>query len=214
MHTEVGTLETSLGRDRLIVEDTHHQDGAVTEEHELSAGAKDSGRFGDPQIRVGPDGGAVFGDGDVEALVPEGKALGDAVDQGKAQVELALESPCVGQLAGRIVDADHSPSPPGHPGRDISAATTQLDDVSAANVGKDVHLGVGNSEDAPLGYVLLPSLAVRRSVIGGVLVPSRAIDGYVVGGGDAGHEGRVPGGLCDPSPYVGGHRVELEPAMA
>ena len=44
-----------------------HERHRVAEEHQLAAGAQQPGRLGQPEVRVGPDGGAVLRDDQVEA---------------------------------------------------------------------------------------------------------------------------------------------------
>jgi hypothetical protein len=85
--------------------------------------------LGNPALRVGPQAGAVFGDGEVEAGVRVGNLLGVAVEQGKVEAVLALEATGGGELSIGIVHADHARPSPSQPGRDVRRPASQLDDV-------------------------------------------------------------------------------------
>ena len=76
----------------VVVGRAEHQEGAVAEEDELSSGSQHARRLGHPPVGVGPDGGAVLADGEVEGPVGEGQSLGRRADQREAQPELLLHA--------------------------------------------------------------------------------------------------------------------------
>ena len=58
----------------------------------------------DPAGRIGPDGGAVLADGQIEGGIGQAAVLGVAVDQREVQVVLVLEASRRLQLLGGVVD--------------------------------------------------------------------------------------------------------------
>jgi hypothetical protein len=122
----------------------------VAEEHKRPAGAEQPVRLGQPEIRVAPDRGAVFGDGEIEGRVGQARGLRVAFEEGDVEPVFALQPPRGGQLFGRDVDPRHPRAPPRHPGRDIARAAAQLDRVHARHViGQEAQLLLRQAPVAP-----------------------------------------------------------------
>ena len=61
-------------------------------ENEPATSAEQSGRFGDPLVGIGPNGGAVLADGEIEVGVRVRHGLGIAVNGFKVQIVLVLQA--------------------------------------------------------------------------------------------------------------------------
>ena len=95
------------------------------------------GRLGDPAVRIGPDGGAVLADGQVEGVIGQTDVLGVAMDQREVEVVLVLEAARVFSCSVLLTDA------PGEPGAEVggllqirgrpSRSTTSIPAISAGS---------------------------------------------------------------------------------
>src|SRR5919202_6763216 len=149
MHAEVVAHEPLLCRNTLRLGHAQHENRAVDEKDELATGPEDAGSLGNPAVRVTPDAGSIFADGEVETGVGQRDLLGIAVDEREGQVELLLQRAGRLELFGRVVDADDAGTAPGEPGGDVSGATAKLDGVTARDVGEELDRGLGNAPDSP-----------------------------------------------------------------
>ena len=113
-----------------------HRERAVDEEDQLAARPQEPRRFGDPQVGVAPDRGAVLGERDVEARVRKRHVLGRRLDQRELRPVLGHEPPRVRELRVRDVDADRARAHPREPGRPVGGAAAELDDVLPGHVRK------------------------------------------------------------------------------
>ncbi len=91
MHPEI-RAQQPIGCRPFVVRLGHrqHPERAVAEEDELAPRAQDARRLGDPAVRIGPDGGAVLADGQVEGGIGQAGVLGVAVNQREVEVVLVL----------------------------------------------------------------------------------------------------------------------------
>src|SRR5918912_4397458 len=91
MHPKVVAHEPLLCRNTLRVRHAQHENRTVDEEDELATGSEEAGSLRDPAIRVTPDAGPIFGDGEVDTGVGQRDLLGIAVDEPEGQTELLLQ---------------------------------------------------------------------------------------------------------------------------
>ena len=140
----------SLGGGRAVERGAGQRQRVVAEESQHAAGAQQPVRLGDPDKGVAPDRGPVFGNGKIVRTIGPRYLLGVAMNPADVQPMLSAEPTGCLKLALRVVDArDRGPSP-GHPGRDIAGATTQLDGVHARHVcGQQAHRRLRDIPYAP-----------------------------------------------------------------
>ena len=82
VHPEEVAVELELGWGFIVVLRVAEQQQRVApEEDEPTARSEQPGRLRDPAVRIAPDGGAILGEGEVEALVPERRTLGVRVHE-------------------------------------------------------------------------------------------------------------------------------------
>jgi hypothetical protein len=67
MHAELRPQQSIGGCHSFLVWHAQHQQRAVAEEQEFTAGPEEAGRLGDPAVRIGPDGRSVLADDQVKA---------------------------------------------------------------------------------------------------------------------------------------------------
>ena len=77
--------------------------------------------LGNPAVGVGPDGRAVFADGQVEALVGKGQLFGIALQRFKAEVVFGLQA-ATGELVGGVVDGGDGGAESDHLRREVACA--------------------------------------------------------------------------------------------
>src|ERR671935_182511 len=174
MHPKVVAHEPLLCRNTLRLRHAQHENRAVDEEDELATGSQEAGSLGKPAVRVTPDAGPIFADGEVETGVGQRDLLGIAVDEREGKAELLLQRTGRLELFGRVVDADDAGTAPGEPGGDVGSATAKLDGVTARDVGEKLDLGLGDAPDSPRGF-LLPVAPPRSGIVLGPDIPGGAI---------------------------------------
>src|SRR5919198_1217584 len=174
MHPKVVAHEPLLCRNTLRVRHAQHENRAVDEEDELATGSEEAGSLGNPAVRVTPDAGPVFADGEVETGVGQRDLLGIAVDEREGKAELLLQRTGRLELFGRVVDAGDVGTAPGEPGGDVGGATAKFDGVTARDVGGGVDLGLGDAPDSPRGF-FLPVAPPRSGIVPGPDIPGGAI---------------------------------------
>jgi len=152
VHAELRPQQAISGRYAVLVGHAHHQQGAVAEEHQLSTGPQQARGLGDPAVRIGPHGGAVLADDEIEGSVPQRHMLAGGPQEREAQLELVLELPGDPQLSWGRIDADRKSPAARQPGRHICRPAADLDGVGAFEVPWQASgVGLGNLEYAPGG---------------------------------------------------------------
>src|ERR671935_1084995 len=174
MHPKVVAHEPLLCRNTLRVRHAQHENRGVDEEDELATGSEEAGSLGDPAVRVTPDAGPIFAEGEVETGVGQRDLLGIAVDEREGQAELLLQRTGRLELFGRVVDADDAGTAPGEPGGDVGGATAKFDGVAARDVGEELDLGLGDAPNPPRGF-FLPVAPPRSGIVLGPDIPGGAI---------------------------------------
>src|SRR5215470_15243537 len=191
----------AVGRGIFAVGGAQVEEDAVLEEDELAPRAQEAGGLGNPAVRVAPDAGAVFGQGQIEAGIRQRDGLGVSVDQRKVEPVLALERAGGLELLEGIVDADDAGAAPGEPRRPVGGAAAKLDHILACDLGQGAEVTLGHAPDAPGRLGARPGPAARLSVLRGKPVPVRAVAPDVLrkrgvahalsGGEDGGFTGAV-----------------------
>ena len=122
MHPEV-RAQQPIGCRTFVLGLRHrqHPKRAVAEEDELATRPQDAGRLGDPAVRIGPDGGAVLADSQIEKGIGQAGVLGVAVDQREVEVVLVFETARRLQLLGGVVDSGDAGTAPGEPGAEVAS---------------------------------------------------------------------------------------------
>ena len=170
MHPEVRPPHPVLGGNAVLVRDAQHHDHAVAEEDELSAGTQESGRFGDPSIRIAPDRRAVLADDEIAARVAQRHLLAGAADERIRHVELALEQLRTRELVRCRVDADRTAAESRDPRRDVARAAAQLDNDGVVHIGEQLEIALRHTEHAPPRF-LRPVAPPGIDVVRGHAVP-------------------------------------------
>src|SRR5205823_10668063 len=148
VEAELWALQTLLDFPR--VGHAKHRERGVAQEDELAARSNEPRGLGDPLVRIAPDRGAVFGDREIERSPGKAGRLRIRLDELEAQPVLRVHPARGLELLRRDIDAHDAPcAAPFQPGRDIRGPAPELDDVLAANVGKDVDLALGRVPHAP-----------------------------------------------------------------
>jgi hypothetical protein len=93
MHAPLWAKKPIAGDIRLEITEAENGEHGVDEEDQLTAGAQDAGRFGDPRVRVAPDAGAVLGDCEVKRVVLKRRCLGVAKVERKVDSVFSLQAP-------------------------------------------------------------------------------------------------------------------------
>ena len=166
VHAELGPKEPLAGGHAVLVGHAQHEQGAVAEEHQLAAWAKEASRLGNPQVWVGPDGGAVLADGQVERSVAERDLLGRRPYQRERDAELPLQLPGDRQLPGGRVEADGPCTAARQPGRHVRSPAPKLDGVEPVElVRKKPCHRLGNAEDPPARLLRRPLPAAQQQLV-------------------------------------------------
>src|SRR5438105_209571 len=129
MHAEIVAPELRTRATELS--HRQHEDRAVTQEDQPAARPKQARRLRDPAVRVAPDARAVFGENQIEALLPEGNLFGVRFHQRKTETEALLHGSGGGELRRCDVDADGSRSTPGQPAREVPGPTPEIQDIQS-----------------------------------------------------------------------------------
>ncbi len=106
----------------------------VAQEDQPAAGTQQPRRLRHPEVRIGPDRGAVLRDGEVERRVRQRHPLAGCLDQREHDPRLLLHPPGRLELRGRRVDADRARAELGEPRREVRGPAAELDDVEPRNV--------------------------------------------------------------------------------
>src|SRR6266850_155824 len=130
MQPEVVSDQTVRGG-IFAIRSAESEEGAVLQEDQMAAGPQEPHGLGDPAVGIAPYARAVLGDGEIETGVGQRDLLGVAMQEREAEAVLSLERAGRLELLGRVVDAHHASAPAREPGRPVSGATAQLDDVLA-----------------------------------------------------------------------------------
>ncbi len=192
VHSEMVAQQGLAGRPH--VGEREHPHVRVAEEYEAAAGSQDPPRLGDPGVGVAPDRRAVFGDGEVEARVAEGRPLGVRVDQGEAHVELALQPARRRELSARVVEPHGAGAAAREPRRHVARPAPELDDVQAVDIGEEPELGFGHAPDAPGDVLGRPRDAAAFDPRTGDRVPGGPVPEHVI----VAHAPNDSAGRCVP----------------
>ena len=134
----------------------------VAEEREAPARAEEARRLRDPAVGIAPDRRAVLADGEVEAGVGEGGALGVAQMEGELEAELPLQATRRLELGRRVVDADGMRPASRQPGRDVGRAAAQLDRILPSRSGGS--MPTADSGTSKMPQVTASAAQLRRPV--------------------------------------------------
>ncbi len=119
-----------------------------------------AGQPRDPQVRIGPDGGAVLADEEIEGPVSQRNLFTRGAQQRKPEAELILHPPGDAQLAGARIDADRLSTSARHPRGNVGGSASKLEGRDALQVPrKDPYGLLADSKDAPrrlIGRPLAP----------------------------------------------------------
>ena len=148
----------NAGRSSRSLAATPHSSGAQRHRYELTRKTRrPQGATGalppEPTLRIGPQTGAVLGDGEVERAIRIGNRLGVAVEERKVEAVLKLQTSCRGQLRLRNCRCRRPAPAPRQPRRHIRRAAAELDGILARQV-------VRQQPDSDLGTPQIPQVGV------------------------------------------------------
>src|SRR5436309_14058855 len=114
MHAEVGAQQPLLGR-QFLVRGAEDHERPVRQADQVTPGTEQARGLGNPPVGVGPERGAVLGDGEVEAFVGKRDRLSARFDQRELEATLVLHAARGLELCRCDVDADRARTAPREP---------------------------------------------------------------------------------------------------
>ena len=127
MHPEVVAQQSIRCRDIVLVGCAEHQERAVAEEDELASRPQQTGGLGDPDIRVGPDRGAVLADDEVERPGAQRDLFASGTDEREREPSRDLLAASDLELRGRGVHSEGPSATPREPRGHVRRAAAELD---------------------------------------------------------------------------------------
>ena len=173
-------------RRRLLVLGIGHArygEAGIGHEYQLAPGPKHPGGFRDPAQGIGPEGGAVLGDREIETVVCEWQSFADALDQRDGQPMPGAQAIRRGKLVRRRVNADDLPASPCHPGADVGGSAADFEATLVGEVVRQqLEFALREFPDSPIRILCRPSVASAFSVARRELLPGRAVAADVIAG--------------------------------
>src|SRR5271166_5722899 len=170
-----GCWEVVLGRC------AQYQEECVGQEYEAPARAQKTRSFRNPQPRIGPQAGAILGDGEVKGCVGVVNRLGVAVNERKVETMLELQTPSCDELLLRVVDSHNPRAAPSEPRRNICGTAPEFNRVLSDQViGKHAHLCLRDLPYSPARRVLGPAGFTLDRMLLGVRIPLRTIPTHML----------------------------------